>query len=264
MILGGHEHENWLIERGERFTPIVKADANVRSVAIVTMRLAAEGGPPGRVRAAAADRRLDEGRAEDRRRSQEVDRPGVRRRSARTASNPATSSRRIDVPLYGREAMVRNGPTNLTRADLRRDAARGRHRRSPSSTAAPSASTTSCRRGRSPQYDVIRVLPFGGKIVKATFTGALLLADPADRRSEHRGTGGYLQVAGVPATIDPGGALHAGDQRFPADRRRGQPRLPDRARIPDISDITDLRDIRMAVIDELKDGFRQVANPPTG
>ena len=38
LILGGHEHENWLVERGPRFTPIVKADANVRSLAIVTLR----------------------------------------------------------------------------------------------------------------------------------------------------------------------------------------------------------------------------------
>jgi 5'-nucleotidase len=33
LILGGHEHENWSIRRGDRFTPIIKADANVRSVA---------------------------------------------------------------------------------------------------------------------------------------------------------------------------------------------------------------------------------------
>ena len=37
LILGGHEHENWSIRRGDRFTPIIKADANVRSVAIVDL-----------------------------------------------------------------------------------------------------------------------------------------------------------------------------------------------------------------------------------
>ena len=31
LILGGHEHEKYLIRRGPRFTPIVKADANVRT-----------------------------------------------------------------------------------------------------------------------------------------------------------------------------------------------------------------------------------------
>src|SRR5436190_10752327 len=39
LILGGHEHENWLIERGPGYTPIVKADANVRTVAIVTIQV---------------------------------------------------------------------------------------------------------------------------------------------------------------------------------------------------------------------------------
>src|SRR5204863_7454507 len=37
LVLGGHEHENWMIRRGSQFTPIVKADANVRSVAVVTL-----------------------------------------------------------------------------------------------------------------------------------------------------------------------------------------------------------------------------------
>ncbi|HEY3885457.1 MAG TPA: metallophosphoesterase, partial [Vicinamibacterales bacterium] len=46
LILGGHEHENWFVERGEHFTPIVKADANVRTVAIVTIRLAGKGARP--------------------------------------------------------------------------------------------------------------------------------------------------------------------------------------------------------------------------
>ena len=37
LVLGGHEHENWVLRRGSRFTPIVKADANVRTAAIVMM-----------------------------------------------------------------------------------------------------------------------------------------------------------------------------------------------------------------------------------
>ena len=37
LVLGGHEHENWFLRRGAGFTPIVKADANVRSVAVVTL-----------------------------------------------------------------------------------------------------------------------------------------------------------------------------------------------------------------------------------
>src|SRR4030095_9078318 len=39
LILGGHEHENWIVERGLHFTPIIKADANVHSLALVTVRV---------------------------------------------------------------------------------------------------------------------------------------------------------------------------------------------------------------------------------
>ena len=35
LVLGGHEHENWMLQRGPRFTPIVKADANARTAAVV-------------------------------------------------------------------------------------------------------------------------------------------------------------------------------------------------------------------------------------
>src|SRR4051812_28859321 len=46
LILGGHEHENWVLERGEHFTPIVKADANVRTLAIVTVKVPGKGVRP--------------------------------------------------------------------------------------------------------------------------------------------------------------------------------------------------------------------------
>src|SRR5262245_58653007 len=39
LVLGGHEHDNWYVRRGASFVPIVKADANARSVAIVTVRV---------------------------------------------------------------------------------------------------------------------------------------------------------------------------------------------------------------------------------
>lgn len=46
LVLGGHEHENWLMYRGPRLVPIVKADANVRSLAIVTLTFRKPGARP--------------------------------------------------------------------------------------------------------------------------------------------------------------------------------------------------------------------------
>src|SRR4029078_11763189 len=46
VVLGGHEHENWMIRRGAALTPIIKADANVRTIAIVTLSFPKPGARP--------------------------------------------------------------------------------------------------------------------------------------------------------------------------------------------------------------------------
>jgi 5'-nucleotidase/UDP-sugar diphosphatase len=100
------------------------------------------------------------------------------------------------------------------------------------------------------EYDVIRILPFGGKILKATFTGALLsrVLEIGDR---NRGTGGYLQTAGIPATIDPAGRYTLAITDFLLTG--GEANLGFLTRDnPEISNVQEMRDIRMAVIDELK------------
>ena len=103
------------------------------------------------------------------------------------------------------------------------------------------------------EYDVIRVLPFGGKMVKATFTGALL-SRILQIGVQNRGTGGYLQVSGVPATIDPAGRYTLTTSDFLLTGGEANLGFLTRQN-PDISDITDLRDIRLAVIDEIKRRF---------
>src|SRR4030095_5379228 len=147
LILGGHEHENWILERGLHFTPIIKADANAHSLAIVTVRVPVL---PRRTGASAA-------RAV----------PSLPRRTGASAARPAISARlqrvdpsvkegpktaaevkkwvdlgfaafraqgfdpfdvvaTIDEPLYARESAVRNGPTRLTEIivdGMRHDAA---------------------------------------------------------------------------------------------------------------------------------------------
>jgi 5'-nucleotidase len=43
LVLGGHEHENYTLRRGARFAPVIKGDANVRSLQIVSIRPPAAG-----------------------------------------------------------------------------------------------------------------------------------------------------------------------------------------------------------------------------
>jgi 5'-nucleotidase / UDP-sugar diphosphatase len=248
LILGGHEHENWLLERGERFTPIVKADANVRSVAIVTIVLPRKGGRPA---ITARLRRIDDSLKEGPKTAAEVKKWVDLAFAAFRADGfePNNVVGRIDVPLYGREAMVRNGPTTLT--ELICDAMRHE-----SATPIAVFNSGSIRiddvvpPGPVTEYDVIRVLPFGGKMVKATFTGALL-SRILQIGVQNRGTGGYLQVSGVPATIDPAGRYTLTISDFLLTGGEANLGFLTRQN-PDISDITDLRDIRLAVIDEIK------------
>ena len=100
------------------------------------------------------------------------------------------------------------------------------------------------------EYDVIRILPFGGKILKATFTGALL-SRVLQIGQQNRGTGGYLQTAGVPATIDPAARYTLAITDFLLTGGEANLGFLTRQN-PEITDVTELRDIRMSVIDELK------------
>lgn len=52
VVLGGHEHENYTLRRGPRFAPVLKGDANVRSVQVVSIR------PPSNGRRAEVSSRL--------------------------------------------------------------------------------------------------------------------------------------------------------------------------------------------------------------
>ncbi|HEX9367181.1 MAG TPA: 5'-nucleotidase [Vicinamibacterales bacterium] len=165
---------------------------------------------------------------------------------------PAQAVTTIDVALDGRESAVRSHPTNLT--GLITDAMRHE-----AGTELSIFNSGSVRiddvlpPGPVTQYDVIRVLPFGGTVVKATFTGALL-AKVLQIGEQNQGTGGYLQAAGIPAAIDPAGRYTLAVSDFLLTGGEANLGFLTRQN-PEISGIADLRDIRMAVIDELKKRF---------
>ena len=155
----------------------------------------------------------------------------------------------VDRPLRGTEAAVRNGPTLLT--ELICDAMRHE-----AGTEIAVLNAGSIRiddvliPGPVTQLDVIRILPFGGPVVRATVSGALLSKVLAIGE-QNKGSGGYLLTAGLPATIDPAARytvaftdflLTGGERNLDFLKRDN----------PDLTDIKDLRDIRQALIDEIK------------
>jgi 5'-nucleotidase len=166
---------------------------------------------------------------------------------------------RTTVALDGREAAVRNHATNLT--DLIADAMR---REAKTDLALFNGGSIriddQLPQGPITQYDVIRILPFGGAVVRATFTGALL-TKVLQIGEQNRGTGGFLHYAGI--ARDANGFTIAGRPIDPSARYTlaisdflltgGEANLGFLTRTnPDVSGLADLRDVRMAVIDELK------------
>ena len=191
LVLGGHEHENWLIERGPHFTPIVKADANVRTVAIVTMTF---GRPVARPEVSARLQNIDD---------RITPKPAVDAlvkhwtkaafdAFTRDGFTPDAVVATVPEPLDGREAMVRHAPTLLTEiiaAGLAREA------KQPDLAIFNGGSIRIddvLPPGPVREYDIIRVLPFGGKVLKARFSGALVAhvlgTSAADRTPATAGT----------------------------------------------------------------------------
>jgi 5'-nucleotidase/UDP-sugar diphosphatase len=247
LVLGGHEHENYVLERGAHFTPIIKADANVRTLAIVTVTVPPQGRPTAATRIQRVDDRMPDGpkTAAEVKKWVETGFAAFRK----DGFEPGNVVARIDQPLYGREASVRNGSTDLT--ELICEAMRREARTDLAVFNSGSIRIDDVvQPGPVTEYDVIRVLPFGGKILKATFTGALL-SRVLEIGERNRGTGGYLQTAGIPDRIDSGAKYTLAISDFLLTG--GEANLGFLTRDnPEISGVQELRDIRMAVIDELR------------
>ena len=261
LILGGHEHENYFVERGAHFTPIIKADANVRTVAVVTLRIPGRGRRPTVTsRIERIDDRIKEGprTAAEVKKWTDLGFAGFRAEGFEPDEPVATTP----VPLDGRETIIRSQPTRLTA--LIADAMRHEAKTDLSIFNAGSIRIDDVLlpAGAITQYDVIRVLPFGGAVVRATVTGALL-SRVLQVGERNRGTGGFLHYAGIVRDTD--GFKIDGRPIDPAARyplavsdflvTGGEANLGFLTRAnPDVSDVTDMRDVRMAVIDELKRG----------
>lgn len=195
VVLGGHEHENWLLRRGQRFVPIIKADANVRSLAIVSLTFGAAGTKPV---VSASFQVIDD---------TVPSAPAVEAVARRWTSIGFEAFRRdgfdpdavvttTTEDLDGRESTVRNRPGRLT--DI--IAASLAHEVATADVALFNGGSVRIDdvvpAGPITEYDIIRILPFGGKVVTATLTGALL-ARVLETGVSNQGLGGYLHAWGV-------------------------------------------------------------------
>lgn len=195
LIIGGHEHENAIEWAGSSHTPITKADANARTAYIIDMEY---------------DHASDQVRIKPKLKLITADIPDDPE-VAQIVENwldkafagfksqgfdPGKHVSNVTDELDGTEASVRNRSTVLTQL-----IADGMLIADPSSeisifnggsiriddTIAPGPIT---------EYDVIRVLPFGGAIISVEMSGSLL-AKTLDQGVKSKGIGGYLHTSGV-------------------------------------------------------------------
>jgi 5'-nucleotidase len=198
VVVGGHEHENNELARGREFTPIVKADANARTLQV--HELVYDTGRKSLTHSAELRRITDED-SED---------PEVARRVQRWVDaafegfrgqgfDPERVVTRTTEDLDGTEASVRNRPTRLT------DLIAKSMLRATGSAELAVFNSGSIRiddvvpAGEVTEYDVIRVLPFGGTVLSVQMNGELL-KQLLDRGRASAGAGSYLQTANVAFT----------------------------------------------------------------
>ncbi len=259
LVLGGHEHENMQVRRGRAFTPIVKADPNVRTAVVVTLTFGTAGARPA---VSARLQVIDESIQHD----PKVE--GVVRKWTALAFNafrksgfePERTVAVINEALDGRDSIVRSQPGRLT------DLIAAGFDREAGGVDVAIVNGGSIRindiiqPGPVTEYDVIRVLPFGGRVTRASFDGALL-ASVLDIGVKNRGSGGFLHARGV--TYEGSRWLVKGKPLDPAARYTvaatdfllsgGETNLGFLTGTnPGVHDVQDLRDVRIALITELR------------
>jgi len=260
LILGGHEHENYLLHRGPGLTPIIKGDANVRTVAVVQIEVGTPG-TPARIRSTLVP--ITPALRSDSMVGAEVSRWVARAFAGYRADGfaPELTVATLSFALDGRESVVRTRSDTLTDAILA-----GLMADAGDATVALFNGGSIRIDDRIPpgpvtQYDVIRILPFGGKAVSAELSGDLLHRVLLAGRN-NVGSGGFLHVAG--AVIDSSGALRvAGARADPSAFYRvvltdfllsgAEVGLGFLTRSdPGVRNVRELRDVREALIDQLR------------
>jgi 5'-nucleotidase len=208
LILGGHEHVNWAAWRGRGLTPIFKADANVRTVYVIRATLGADGALSVEPELVAIDPSTPEDPATQ----------AVVERWSRVAFDafraeglePEEVVADVPVEMDGREESIRSGTTDLT--DLVADAFLAGASGEVEGVQAAIYNSGSIRvddvlpPGVLTQYDVIRILPFGGYLVVVDVEGSLL-RKILDQGEANRGEGGFLQWSGITHSEETGWAV---------------------------------------------------------
>ena len=269
LVLGGHEHENVRAYRGPRLVPVLKADANARTVYVhrVTVHRALPRGAAGRVEVASELVSVTDALPDDPSVAAEVAR-WVEAGTAGFRADGFEPTRVVTVTtesLDGRESTVRTRPAPL--GELIADGFR-----LATATAGGAPAEIGLFNGGSvrvddvlpagpfTEYDAIRVLPFGGEVVTVGMPGALLTRVLAQGEA-NAGTGGFLQTAGLERTaagwtvagqpLDPARVYTVATSDFLVSGRETGLDFLNAETNPDVRLVARHGDVRRALIDQL-------------
>jgi 2',3'-cyclic-nucleotide 2'-phosphodiesterase (5'-nucleotidase family) len=191
LIMGGHDHDQMSEQVGDVF--LAKANANAKSAWIHELRFTRKGNCRLRSQALALDSAIvpDPEAAAAVRAWEEKAYAAFRQQGL----NPEAPVCLLPQPLDGLEAHIRNQPTNLGAA-----LTQAMRLAWPEAQAAlvngGSVRLDDYLQGSITELDLIRALPFGGRVLRVEMKGSLL-AQLLDAGLANRGSGGYLQTWNV-------------------------------------------------------------------
>lgn len=189
LIMGGHEHDNMLVNTGS--LKIAKADANAKTAYIHDFTYNTK---TKKTTVKSHLKKLDKTVALDPKVTKVVAKWTEKSNAAFKAQgfNPEEVVTTLKEVYDGREAEIRNHPTNLgtsiTKAMF--DATPGCEIAVMNSGGVRIDDQLS---GKLTQYDVLRTMPFGGSIYTVEMKGSLL-QQILDTGEKNKGSGGYLQM----------------------------------------------------------------------
>jgi 5'-nucleotidase len=192
LIMGGHDHDNMRIPVGN--LTVFKADANAKTVYIHRLTYNRR---TKKVKVASELKTIDRTIPDDPATAQVVQKwQQIADKSFRDMGFNQTEVVTVATePWDGREASVRNQTTVLTNL-----LAKAIHAAGPGTDVSlyngGSIRVDDVLRGNITQYDIVRILPFGGEIQLVTMTGEVLQRVLATGRL-NKGKGGFLHYDGA-------------------------------------------------------------------
>ncbi len=263
VIMGGHEHENVEVYRGSDFTPIYKADANARSVyihrftydtrsgelALTSELMPVTGAIPDDPEVAAVVQEWVD-----------IAFAGFIEQGFDPGAVVTTTTEALD----GRESTIRNRETNLGALIATSFLAESGDADLAVFNGGSVRIDDVLPAGDVSQYDLIRVMPFGGSVLTIGIKGSVL-AQALSQGIANRGTGGYLQTANVTRdgdtwmidgeALDPNRTYRMATNDFLVTGLETGMDFFNVEENPDMELLATHRDVRMATIDELQRRF---------